>query len=172
VAVNHLSEVQIQEYLDNTIVSGKQDIIAHLDHCPLCRSRVKEYEVLFKQLKKAEPKPLPVDFASKVMKQIEAESSTADRRSAWSVMFAVLGTIIGLISIAYFINFKPVFAFFKLSDIRQYFDRVFLDELNGLARYLNVDIGTILYVGLVLIVIAAIDTIIRHNRRRPISFLI
>jgi hypothetical protein len=171
-AVNHLSENQIQEYLDNTLVSGKQDIITHLDNCPLCRNRVQEYEALFLQIKEAEPEFLPADFASKVMTAIETESSVTGQRSIWSVIFAILGTIVGLITMGYFINLRPLADLFNLSDVRQYCSVILFDGIKDITGLFNVDIGTILYVGLTLIVIAAIDVIIRHNRRRPVSFLI
>jgi hypothetical protein len=171
-AVRHLSEDQIQEYLDNTIVSGKQDIITHLDSCPICRSRVKEYETLFLQIKETEPEFLPADFASKVMTAIETESSGIGQRSTWSVIFVILGTLVGLITIGYFVNLRPLADLFNVSDVRQYCSVILFDGIKDITGLFNVDIGTILYVGLTLIVIAAIDIIIRHNRRRPVSFLI
>jgi hypothetical protein len=171
-AMKHLSENEIQEYLDNTISTGKQEIITHLDSCQLCRNRVNEYEALFLQLKKAEPGGLPADFASSVMTRIEAEAPAPGRRSVWSLILPITGVIVGLISIGYFGNLKLLLEAIKLLDARQYFDRVFFDELSAIAGSLNIDLGTILYVGLMLIIIAAIDIIIRHNRRRPISFLI
>ncbi len=170
--MKHLSENEIQEYLDNTISTGKQEMITHLDSCRLCRNRVKEYKALFLQLKKAEPSGLSADFASKVMTKIRAESPTPGHRSVWSLILSITGAIVGLISIGYFGNLKLLLEAFKLLDVRQYLDHVFFDELSAIAGSLNIDLGTILYVGLILIIIAAIDLIIRHNRRRPISFLI
>lgn len=170
--MKHLSENEIQEYLDNTISTGKQEMITHLDSCQLCRNRVKDYETLFLQLKKAEPDALSFDFVSKVMTKIEAESTITSPRPIWSIVFSVLGAILGLVSIGYFINFKPLLEAVNLSDVQQYLNLVFFHEMRDIAGLFNVDLGTIIYVGLTLLVIAAIDVIIRHNRRRPISFLI
>jgi len=169
--VKHLTEDQIQEYLDNSITTGKQEIAAHLDSCQMCQNRVKEYKALFLQLKAAEPEMLSADFTSKVMVNIEAEVPPVESSSVWAIVFSVLGAILGLVSIGYFVNFKPLLEMFKISDAEQYFNRILFDELNGIAGYLNIDIGTVLYVGLALIIIAAIDYIIRHHGRRPVSFL-
>ncbi len=170
--MKHLSENEIQEYLDNSVSAGKQEIITHLDSCQLCQNRVKEYETLFFQLKKAEPAELSPDFTAKVMSKIEAEAPARDPRSVWSIALSIAGVILGLISIGYFINLKPLLETVHLSGVQQYFDHILFSKFSAIAGALNMELSTIIYVGLTLIIIAAIDVIIRHNKRRPISFLV
>ncbi len=170
--MKHLSENEIQEYLDNTDFTGKQEIITHLDGCQLCRNRVKEYETLFFQLEKAEPGELSPDFAAKVMSKIKAEAPARSPRPVWSIALSIAGVILGLVSIGYFVNLAPLLESVKLSGLLQYFDRVLFTRLSAIAGALNMELSTIIYVGLTLIIIAAIDVIIRHSRRRPISFLV
>jgi hypothetical protein len=171
-AMKHLSENEIQEYLDNSDSAGRQKIITHLDGCQLCQNRVKEYESLFFHLKKAEPDELSADFTAKVMSKIETEAPAHEPRSAWAMVLSIAGVILGLVSIGYFVNLKPLFETVHLSGIQQYFDTVLFSKLIAIAGALNMELSTIIYAGLTLIIIAAIDVIIRHNRRRPISFLI
>jgi len=170
--VKHLSENEIQEYLDNTVSTGKQEIITHLDSCQLCRNRVKEYETLFFQLKKAEPAELSPDFAAKMMAKIKAEVPAPSPRPVWSIILSFAGAILGLVTIFYFINITPLLESIKTSRLQEYINQILLSKIEKITGFFDVDITVIIYTGLTLIIIAAIDYIIRHSKRRPISFMV
>lgn len=173
--MRHLSENEIQQYMDGTISSEKQAFITHLDSCQLCQSRVKQYQLLYGQLAADEPGQLSPDFSKSVMTKIMAESvesTVNNRRSVWSLALSFTGIVLSLMTILYFVNMTAFLESIKIPGIQEYFNRILISKIEKLTGFLDVDISMIIYAGLTLIIIAAVDYIIRHSKRRPISFLV
>ena len=66
--MNHLSDSQLNEYLDSALtLSARQEVEAHLNSCRDCRARLEELEFIFSNLDALEEAMLPHDLASRVL---------------------------------------------------------------------------------------------------------
>jgi hypothetical protein len=92
--LNHLSEIQIQQYaLDKT--NCEADLIEHIWSCESCKARTANYRLLFIELKE-QPKPV-FDFnaADLVLAMLPKSKKAAVRNSHWVyvLVFAAFGSI-------------------------------------------------------------------------------
>ena len=86
--MKHLSDEQIQEYLEGGTGTAQQKYHAHLQTCEQCRQAVAHYRRLFTALA-FEPTPeLSPSFTDTLMLKIAADSSTSSQTLEW-VLFAI-----------------------------------------------------------------------------------
>ena len=70
--MNHLTDEQLQDYLDGNI--GQTDPAAlHMDSCPVCRRALEQYKALYAGLESEPDFCLSADFADTVMANLPAE---------------------------------------------------------------------------------------------------
>lgn len=72
-AVEHPTDDQIQQYLDDQAGPAATPIAAHLESCPRCREAVGSYRRLYHELADETEFVLPADFAAKVIAQIQPQ---------------------------------------------------------------------------------------------------
>lgn len=87
----HLSEAQLQEYALDTVASGES--LLHLETCPACMAKLKEYQVLFTGLSSLPSPAFDFDLASSVVAQLNKESaktSTDSKFLYWMIFVAVI----------------------------------------------------------------------------------
>ena len=89
-SLNHLSDEQIQAYIEQKNETSE----AHLRQCEECRNTYRHYVTLQKKLSRLPEPKLSVDFSSKIMADIKAESVVD--RSSW--MLVGLTFLLSLIS--------------------------------------------------------------------------
>ena len=128
---DHLSEEQIQLYLDNQEIPNVKTVEKHLNECSDCRKRMEEYRQVYVALS-SDPFPaLPKEFSKQVVSRISgtSESKWQFFESGFIVAFFLIGAAVGL----YFINPLP----FLSNSIGNFFNNIggyttkFLPELNG-----------------------------------------
>ncbi len=98
--LKHLSDDQLQDYLDGNL--KEEAVINHLDSCPLCRQKLKEYEQLYTALEIDEGFTLSPEFTSKVIARVVAEPVSA-RQTISSESILIIAGIIGSVAAVYFI---------------------------------------------------------------------
>ena len=82
-ALKHLTDDQIQEYLDGK-VSKDSRIADHLQSCGDCKEQIDEYSSLYSALEVDEKIGLSARFAEVVVSKITAQASASPvARSAW-----------------------------------------------------------------------------------------
>jgi len=90
--MKHLSDEEIQIYLDKSDSSKRTEIHEHLTACRTCREQVKQYERLYSRLSTLDIAPtLPPDFAPSVMEKVKVSSTSG---FAWlDYLLFALGSI-------------------------------------------------------------------------------
>lgn len=96
--MNHLTPVEIQDYLDGNLPERAGEIDNHLAECKSCREEVRQYKMLFVDLAQEKPLTLPAGFVDRVMDQIPAEvpATLADR--LWRVLPIAAAAVISLVA--------------------------------------------------------------------------
>jgi anti-sigma factor RsiW len=114
----HLTDFEIQDYLDGNRSTSRSDIREHLNACKVCRQKVAEYQQLYSNLADDQNLVLPNDFADRVLAHVQPVSQ-AKRISKWWLALLVLGTL-GLsigITIYFTGSQKIISGLSNLSDI-------------------------------------------------------
>ena len=106
-ALKHLTDAQIQEYLDGN-VSKNSWITDHLKSCGDCEAQIDEYSSLYSALEVEEKIGLSARFADGVVSKITAQASATPGFQIWQVFLAVLGFGFGLIAAVYLIGINWV----------------------------------------------------------------
>ena len=167
--MNHLTDEQLQEYLDNKSGFPDEQVGAHLEACPECREALARYEKLYSVLSVDTAPELPRHFTSSVMTAIEAESSPAVKRPDAVTVFGLVGFLAGITAIAIFADLSPILTWFNLDKVSAWFDQLFVD----IVGMVPVDISIVFMAFFVLAAIGAIDYFIQHRGKgKPATFVV
>jgi hypothetical protein len=99
---HHLSDTQIQSYLDNNTGSEISHIETHLRQCSRCRLELDLYRELYLNLEKDVLPALPADFATKVISGLPVKNQSRWEKIESGFMVAII--LISLAVSFYFIN--------------------------------------------------------------------
>lgn len=169
--MNHLNDIEIQDYLDGNLESQIAEIEDHLDSCADCRKKIKEYEYIYSQLKVDTTPALSANFAASVVSVVEAESSVGKEYDLSRILFAAC-VLIGVGLMIYFVDLVQLVKAFAISGFFGSVNNLIHAVLNPISEFLKVDAIYIVYVILIFVIIAALDYIVRHYRQKPISYMI
>ncbi len=107
-ATRHMTEEEIQAYLDKGQSSLDQVFDSHLSQCGECRARVSEYRQLYGALAEEPNAVLSPGFPDTVIARVAAEDAKRVEQRRWNILYSTLG-VLGLIAAsAYFINWQPL----------------------------------------------------------------
>lgn len=99
--MNHLSDEQIQDFLDGNLPEREEEIRAHIESCTRCREEVDRYRSLYLELAAAPENALAPGFADRVVAGLQPEASngkfTVDRLVLAAAALGCLVTTIILI---------------------------------------------------------------------------
>jgi hypothetical protein len=128
---DHITEEQIQLYLDNKDDTKFSSIRDHLDACPSCMKNVERYDQLYIALN-LDPFPaLPEDFSRELLSKIAG--SQKSRYNIFESGFTIAFFLFGIAASLYFVNPLPFISKITNSTIT-YLSEItskFLPELNG-----------------------------------------
>jgi len=175
----HLTDNEIQGYLDDGNIVGNSAIAGHLSNCESCRLKVKQYEALFGSLATDTAPELSVDFTESVMSKIESiplpePSLSPDpvRKIDMVMVYGLVGALAGLIITAIFVDLEKLFGIAKLDLSVAFFDGWASRMIASFNSNMPVDLELVFGVLMVLAVIKVVDYIIQHNRRRLATFVV
>ena len=163
--MNHLSEEDLQKYLDDPINPEQAEIENHLSSCLSCRQNLATYQKLFTELNKPVADLLPPHFAAQVTIKIQAANSRQSRVFEW--LFLTVGFFLSVAASLYFLNSKNI-----AGSILRFFQNNFtwntemLSLVNSMIEQLNGNVDFILFAGALIILIAAIDRLFVRPRLR------
>ncbi|GEM_PF-2439280 len=170
--LKHLSEDEIQEYLDNPVGESSGAVRNHLENCPECRRVFGDYQKLYSGLNRDDIPGLSVSFADRVMTEIEALEPVRDKRDAWIPIFAGSMILLGLSAIFYVIDFSAIFGLLQAGDFSEALNFTALRKLLGAVDIFGLNIKTILAVGLILLATFGVDFAVRYSRKKPVTFVV
>ncbi|MBN2105243.1 hypothetical protein JW835_14495 [bacterium] len=85
--MKHLTDHEIQAWIDGDPGMNRFLIEAHLHQCRECRDCLKSYQTLYTVMETAEkPLNIPVDFADRIMAQLPEKSFKRRHASLWKII--------------------------------------------------------------------------------------
>lgn len=163
-AIEHIGEEQIQEYLDGVLTPPEHaDVKAHLDSCAQCRRDLAEYRTLYHALAEQPVAELPEDFAKATTRRaIDAGRPRFNPVWLWPVAAVAVLTAVHL----WFVDLGPVWNGLAAIFAAQ------LESVHSLLHKLELALsdsgqGGRLLLGAILsmLMVAALDRITRALRR-------
>ena len=168
-ALKHLTDEQIQEYLDGN-VSGKSWFAGHLKSCGDCKEKIDEYSSLYSALEVEEKIGLSARFADVVISKITAQASVTPGFQIWQIFFAVLGLGVGLATVVYLIGIKSMGKLFTgLGE----FGKISSSVLAIIGNYfagINLNFGLLGLAAFALVFMVFLDHFILQPKQRALSF--
>jgi len=178
---DHLTDRQLQEYLDG-IIDKSDPLVRHLDSCPRCRQALQEYKQLYTTIENEPVPELSPAFADNVLARLP-ETAGVSEAETFAGRFRLRDSLVFFIAVAaviaaavYFVDLSSILKPFAgaAASKPDFSDNRLLASLLSEIRLLDFDISIVTFVILTLLGIGAIDRIIRHRtaHRKTISYLV
>jgi predicted anti-sigma-YlaC factor YlaD len=159
VAIEHLTDAQIQDYLDGNMSPDEQrHLCEHTDMCEGCRNNLLSYQQLYRNLKDDRDIVLSRMFTKNVLALAKKESMGEVHIKLTSVFLIFFGVIVALNTVMYYYDFGALFNHLKQSvDLNpDYFT-----DLN-----LNFEVNIYILTFAVFLLLAAVDYLFLRLRHR------
>lgn len=172
-ATTHLTDEQIQDYLDGNLSHNEESIFkGHIQSCHKCQSELAQYQNLYIGLNEDVAFNLSPGFTSAVMKAVQAEAKKAFLARLWNVLLPIIGIAVGIGVMVYYVDLKPFIKIFRDSlNPNRYFDNTALTSLTDVLSKLNVNLSLIVFAGLSLLAVILIDQLLSRRRQKFFSYL-
>ena len=165
--LTHLTDSQIQDFLDGNRQANESQLRLHLESCQLCQGTVEQYKLLYEELARPVEVALRPGFVARMADRFESEyvaareSSLVDR-----LLWSSIGVAAAL-AIYFFVNWSTLLTDLANNTAWQtLFSREQLSSLSTLMAEHQIDPAFPAIAALALLVFGNLDTIIRHFRHR------
>ncbi len=169
--LKHLSDEEIQDYLDGSLSSANREIKEHLETCQLCKAVLEEYRKVYAELRVDKGFELSQGFANSVISKLPQKARSRSFANHAAIFFIILGLIFGGCSMFYLAGWKYISQ--GITNIFQPqldFISTLWGTMGRLLTNLNIDFGLLLISGLILFIISMLDQMLFHKKHKPISF--
>jgi hypothetical protein len=162
-AVTHLSDQDIQDYLDDPRGDLSRRVAKHLEACAHCHTQLQQYQNLFSALNHEPELTQRFDFADAVMAKIMAGGEEAFTLPIWLAFF---GMIAGIATTLYLVGLEKAANFF--ATLRTYFsfDWHIFSTINQYLAGLHLNLGLLALAIFTIAMMSIIDRFVfqsRHN---------
>jgi hypothetical protein len=149
-SIKHISDEDIQSYMDGIDMENRAFIEEHLNSCTLCHNTLKAYQEVYQGISNAEIKELSPEFSDRIMADLERKM---ENKSQLKETLSLIGLfLVGSTVSFYFVNpFSSLPNLFKalFSTTIQYIEEL-LPTFNGYS-------SIIIMVVLILIIVEVLD---------------
>ncbi|KPJ48628.1 MAG: hypothetical protein AMJ41_04570 [candidate division Zixibacteria bacterium DG_27] len=164
----HLTDEELQSYLDSDFTEDREWIQSHLQVCEHCREELVQYQQLYFGLSEDVGFELSPEFAESVISRIPEPAALARQRRFMSVFASISGAILGVAVLLYFTGLRPLLGFAEHigHQIASFVISVSA-SFSELFSALNVNTHLLVYVAVVLALTLILDQIASY-RKRPV----
>lgn len=167
--LKHLTDEEIQDYLDGNIISQNELIEGHLENCELCQDNLQKYRKLYAELARDVNFALSPHFAETVISKLPQRKA-----SLFGLSLAEILTIGITVPFMLF----PFIYLISRSFMTQSFTRIAFSFSNSMSKFWNLvkafseeQYFSILFLaGCVLLVVYLVDKFFLQNRFKAFSF--
>ena len=172
-ALAHLTDDQLQDYLDGNLSSVSNTVGEHLEECQLCQEALEEYKRLYAGLKDHRGFELSPDFAKSVLSQLQREFVVKSRKQRYAgILWSLLGLALGICTTVYVIIWTKMDQ--EITGIATNQLKLLsasLDSTEKLLGKVNIDFSLLFFSGFALLVIRLADYVFSHKGEQSILFL-
>jgi anti-sigma factor RsiW len=169
--MKHLSDEQIQDYLDGNPRKDQIEIEVHLESCGQCREELERYRVLSQTLSEDPGFELSSGFAADVIAGMEESAAESFFFKVARVVLWMVGIAVSFGIAIYFTNMKMVVEKFKLmqAEGQGIFDSIWAALQNLFAGSHN-SLTLFALAALVIVGIALLDRMLKRFHREVTCF--
>ncbi len=166
-AVRHVTDEEIQAYLDEGSDVGYAAFETHVQVCESCRSRLAHYKVLYQGLRDDRGYDLNPGFSDAVMARVAVGHIESSRWSRINSIAVILGSLVLLGLLVYFLDLRSLGAALAqpFAPLAQTGVRL-MDKFGPLLSSGQVNVGVYIFCGLILAVVSFLDYILFHVKDR------
>jgi len=169
-ALRHLTDEEIQDYLDTDSSSQNMSVQKHLETCELCQEALEKYKKLCMELRKEPGLGLPKRFAEAVISKLPEAPRIKTHKNYSEILLLVIGILACLSTTLYFLDWKPIVKTITHIPLPQFeFLIAFVESIGSLLVNLKININLLLLSGLTLLIINILDYTVSHYRFKSIS---
>jgi hypothetical protein len=107
VALTHVNDIQIQDYLDKNLAREQAAVFEqHIEECDVCRRQVQMYQNIYSGLGEEPQFTLSPKFAGKVLKAANKASLGSVHGNLWQVFLGLFALILGINISFYYVDVK------------------------------------------------------------------
>ena len=154
-AFKHLTDMEIQDYLDDNLPQEQSGIVQnHIENCRSCQNELKLYRNLYGGLKEEPAFSLSPNFAASIVSRIEVEQAGSFRLKLWYIFLSILGIGLALGTTFYFVDFAPLIKSMTSLPTPQLSTEKFSVITNFLGK-LNINLSLLIFlatIGLALVI--------------------
>jgi hypothetical protein len=161
-ALNHLSDNDIQDFLDGNLPEREAQISRHCRECQSCREEIETYRLIYGQLPALVTEESAPDLCHRVLSALHRDSHLSGRAAVWdrltvfAAAAACLAVSVLLLGWSTLARLTPDL----IAGLRSFAQ---LADLAGLG--LVFDDNSIVFAALALLVLMAADRLLRKHRR-------
>ncbi len=163
--LRHLTEEEIQNYLDDIPGSGNRFVEEHLRSCQLCQKDLAGYKRLYAGLKTDKGFELSPDFTEKVFSRLSPVPASKSRLNYAEIFLVILGLVAGICIPLYFMGWK--YTSQKITAILQPQINLIITSWNLVEKALqnlHINMNLLLLSGLTLLIVYLLDYIFFRKR--------
>ena len=148
-ALNHLTDSDIQNYLDGNLTHKQISTIEqHIADCESCKNEVANYHELYQGLKEDTGFKLSPNFSQSIILKIQGDLPITFHIRIRDVFLSVIGLIFALGITLYYVDFKPLIKVFSNNFSAQIGNSIaVVSNMKGLHEGLNLDFNLFLFAG-------------------------
>lgn len=169
-AIRHLTDEEIQEYLDGSLSPENESVQRHLKTCGLCQETLQGYKSLYLGLEDDRGFRLSRSFAKSVISKVPKEVVAKPRFRYAEALVVLLGIVLAGFTGLYLVDIRP------LAQKIAYPALPLLDliltlggSIPAFLSDLNLNSSLLVLAGLTLLIIGALDYVISYTRQKLIS---
>jgi len=166
----HLTDEEIQDYLDRNPPSYNRLLEEHLQTCQLCQNTLEEYKRLYEELKVEEGFELSPNFSEAVLSKLQKGTVSTSGLCFTEILMLGVMAILAFLTVTYFVNwasFGQVISRIFISEAKQV---LAIWEYSGrFLRELNLNPDLLFLSGVILFIITLLDHLIINRSHRLIK---
>ncbi|MBD3384707.1 hypothetical protein GF407_07245 [candidate division KSB1 bacterium] len=156
----HINDNILQEYFDRQLSQHEQERVEeHIKSCRDCRDKVLMMKTLYDAIEEAMIDSAPPEWIQRVMQTIQKHARMKKRINDLSRISLYIFTALASMGITlYYVNLEKLLNSFSLT--KSVSDLVMWDALKNYLQEVNLDISLLIAGIIVIIIIAAIDSVV------------
>jgi predicted anti-sigma-YlaC factor YlaD len=169
-AIEHLTDQQIQDYLDGNLTEDAHKIEEHIESCKACQAELARYKSISTALSEDIGFELSPNFASEVVASIQEKGAERFFFRLSHIILWATGVLAGIALLIRFTDIENVFyGFAALGESGEGIVNVIATSFQKLIESTGLDVRFVGMVAVVLLGIYLIDRLIMRARRNITS---
>ncbi len=167
--MQHLTDDQMQDYLEGNPSDNQAEIIVHLASCRECRMAVVQYQTLFQGLKNDTGFELSPGFAVSVTRRVAPEAPKSSPVPEYLLIGAAVAA--AACAIYFLVDLSSIFDLFKGGFARRTaLENAVTSTVTGVLDLLNIKSNMLLLSGGALLTLGILDGVVKSLKRGRLYF--